>query len=314
MHIIAVRMLFLYTVFFRLFILLSIFVSGTILACSEDETCIEKSSWHFGIALGLGVKTNPLVDGDNIPLLILPDIAWYAEKAYFDNGELGYQWLDQPKFAFETFLQLDRENALFSFLHPANILVPTNESSTSIIDDSFNSSIDGPIDNTTIGPSNENLQRPEPSLSIDEIASRKWAVNAGFRGHYFLSNGEWQLSFKQDISNVHKGQQVGLQYSHRWVWHDFRFTLRTGTDWKSARLIDYYYGVSQRDTNNTELYFDGKSGWQTYLSINTTKPINENWSWLTKIGYRRLPNSLTNSPLIEKNSIRNVFLGVAYRF
>jgi outer membrane scaffolding protein for murein synthesis (MipA/OmpV family) len=52
--------------------------------------------------------------------------------------------------------------------------------------------------------------------------------------------------------------------------------LRIGTDWKNADLIDYYYGVSQRNTNLFGFYFKGKSGWQTYMSINAQKPINEN--------------------------------------
>lgn len=300
------RMLFLYTVFFRLLILLSTFISGTILACSGNETCIEKSTWHLGIALGVGVKTNPLVDGDNIPLILLPDIAWYAEKAYFDNGELGYQWLNHSKFAFEAFLQLDQEGAFFSFYHPANILAPTQGNAISLpVPPDFS----GPSDST-----DKEIKWDQDSLSIDDIANRKWALNVGIRGHYFLTSGEWQLSFQQDISNVHKGQQLGLEYSHRWLWHEFRLAVRLGTDWKSRTLIDYYYGVSERDTKLTEFYFKGTSGWQTYMSINVQKPINENWSWLANIGYRRLPTSLTGSPLIEENNIRKVFLGVAYRF
>jgi outer membrane protein len=270
------------------------FFPGTILACTGNETCIEKSSWHLGIAFGVGVKTNPLVDGDDIPLVIMPDVAWYAEQAYFDNGELGYQWLSQPQIAFETFIQLDQEPVFFSFLHPANILIPI-ESSVG----------DSPA---------EGFQDNQRNLSIDDIASRKWAINGGIRGHYFVSNGEWQLTFQQDISNVHTGQQFKLEYTHRWLWHDFRLGLRIGTDWTSARLIDYYYGVSQRDTDLTEFYFNGKSGWQNYMSVNLQKPINEKWSWLANIGYRRLPNSLISSPLIKQDSIRNIFLGVAYRF
>lgn len=285
-------------VFFRLLILLCLFVPGTILACSGDDSCVEKRSWHLGIAFGLGVKTNPLVDGDNIPLVILPDIAWYAEQAYFDNGELGYQWLNQSKFAFETFLQLDRESAFFSFLHPSNILLPT---------ENFTSNSPSSISPT------EDIHTVQRSLSIDEIASRKWAINGGIRGHYFLSNGEWQLSFQQDISNVHKGQKLGLEYNHKWLWSKYRLGLRIGADWKSDRLIDYYYGVSSRDTNLTEFYFTGQSGWQPYMSINAQKPINKNWSWLANIGYRKLPSSLLNSPLIEQDNVRNIFLGVAYR-
>jgi outer membrane protein len=288
------------------------FASGTTLACSDDEACIEKSSWQLGLAFGVGVKTNPLVDGDDIPLVILPDVAWYAEKAYFDNGELGYQWISQPKFAFETFLTLDRESAFFRFLHPANILSPTEGSSVSspnLPESPTSPDFSGPTDSA-----NEDRLNNQRKLSIDEVANRKWAVNGGLRGHYFSTVGEWQLALLQDISNVHKGQLVALQYSRKWLWRDFQIRLRLGTDWKSAALIDYYYGVSKRDTSLTEYYFNGKSGWQTYLSINVLKPINENWSWLAKMSYRRLPNSLTDSPLIEKNSVRNVFLGVAYRF
>lgn len=286
-----------YTVFIRLLILLSMFVSSTILACSEDEACIQKSSWHLGIAFGLGVKTNPLVDGDNIPFVILPDVAWYAEQAYFDNGELGFQWINRSNFAFETFLQIDQEAAFFSFLHPANILNLTDSLATE----------------SPALPS-EDIKDNQRRLSIDDVASRKWAINAGIRGHYFLANGEWQLAFQQDISNVHKGQKVGLEYNHRWLWHSFRLGMRIGADWKSAHLIDYYYGVSQRDTDLSEFYFIGQSGWQPYLSINAQKPINKNWSWLANIGYRKLPKSLTSSPLIEHNNIRKLFLGVAYRF
>lgn len=292
--------------------MLSMFVSGTILACSENETCIEKSSWHFGIALGVGVKTNPLVDGDDIPLVVLPDIAWYAEKAYFDNGELGYQWINQPKFSFETFLTLDRESPFFRFLHPANLLAPTVGSSTST-----SNLPDTPISPEFSGPSvstDEDILNNQRSLSIDNISRRKWALNGGLRGHYFSTFGEWQLALLQDVSNVHKGQLVALQYSRKWLWRDLQMRLRLGTDWKSAALLDYYYGVSKKDTTLTAYYFNGKAGWQSYISIIAQKPINKNWSWLAKMSYRRLPNSLTDSPLIEENNISNLFLGAAYRF
>tara|TARA_R110000751_G_scaffold116604_1_gene216247 strand:+ start:50627 stop:51487 length:861 start_codon:yes stop_codon:yes gene_type:complete len=285
------------------------FVSSTILACSEDDTCIEESSWHLGIAIGIGVKTNPLVDGEDIPLVILPDIAWYGEKAYFDNGELGYQWLSQPNFAFETFLTLDRESTFFSFLHPANILAPTQGSSIASPGSPDKPDFSGPTDSDK-----EDILINQRSLSINDIATRKWAIHGGLRGHYFSTVGEWQLALLQDISDVHKGQLVALQYSQKWLWRDVQMRLRLGADWKSARLLDYYYGVSKRDTTLSEYYFDGQSGWQTYLSFNVLKPINENWSWLAKMSYRRLPNSLTDSPLIEQNSISSVFLGVAYRF
>ena len=73
-------------------------------ACDDGQDCIEQGEWQLGIALGAGVRTNPLVDGDNIPLVILPDIAWYGESAYFDNGEAGFQWTLNDTFAHEVFV------------------------------------------------------------------------------------------------------------------------------------------------------------------------------------------------------------------
>jgi MipA family protein len=39
------------------------------------ERVLRKSSWQLGLAFGVGVKASPLVDRDDIPLVILPDIA-----------------------------------------------------------------------------------------------------------------------------------------------------------------------------------------------------------------------------------------------
>lgn len=273
-------------------------------ACTE-QSCIKTNSWQLGVAIGLGVKTNPLVDGDNIPLVILPDIAWYGEKAYFDNGELGYQWLNNTHYALEGFIKLDQERAFFSFFHPANILIA-------------NSNIAPP---SSLGPnrpadieSGNQIYAPESKVSIEQISKRKWAVNAGLRWHYFLDNMEFSASWQNDISGVHKGQIVGLAYSVNWLWHDTQFKTQIGADWKSAHLVDYYYGLDQKDTSDPQQWFEADAGVETYVSVNIQKPINKNWVWVSSLSYRTLPTSMTLSPLVEENNIKRLFMGVAYRF
>ena len=136
--------------------------------------------------LAWALKPIHLVNGKNIPLVILPDVAWYGEKAYFDNGELGYQWLNQPKFSVETYLQLDRESALFSVLHPANILIPNASASNSITSPATSEGSDSVADSIlpdeSLSPVFPENQKQDNSLSIDDVASRKWAINGGIRG------------------------------------------------------------------------------------------------------------------------------------
>ena len=60
-------------------------------ASADDSTRTERESrvanqqidtqqWHLSINTGAGVITNPLHGGDNLPLLVLPEIAFYGEK------------------------------------------------------------------------------------------------------------------------------------------------------------------------------------------------------------------------------------------
>lgn len=285
-----------------LFLCLFLYVDFS-LAC-EDEQCVPANSFQLGVGLGAGIKTNPLIGGDNIPLILLPDISWYGEKAYFDNGELGFQWLSKEHLALDTFIRLDDERTFFSFIHPNNI---------------FLSSVLSPPALTPSSPGSENeadnIKYPQrASLSVEQIAKRKWAVNAGFRIHYFVGNAEFTSSLQQDISQLHQGKIVSLTYKYKWLIQDIRLKFTAGVHWKSSKLLDYYYGITLKDTDYSEFHYQASSGFEPFFSVTLQKPINQNWLWLGNIGTRRLSSAMTNSPIVEEKHVNRIFLGVAYRF
>src|SRR3954470_11663654 len=47
-------------------------------------------SWRLGAAFGYGERTNPLIQSDDIPVIVDVDIAWFGKRWFFDNGDLGY--------------------------------------------------------------------------------------------------------------------------------------------------------------------------------------------------------------------------------
>ena len=53
-----------------------------------------ESRWRLGIALGYGLRTNPLVQSDDIPIIVDIDISWFGDRFFFDNGDLGFTFLD----------------------------------------------------------------------------------------------------------------------------------------------------------------------------------------------------------------------------
>ena len=264
-----------------------------------NDKCLAVNEWQFGIALGVGVTSNPLVGGDNIPMVILPDIAWYGEEFYFDNGELGYQWFDDKKFSFVTYINVDKERAFFNFWHPANILLPVNRISNITNNDNGMVNISGP---------------QQLSVSIDKVSSRNWAIMGGGRWYFRQNNAEWQLSLEKDLSATHNGEKLDVSYEYFWQWPTIRFSTQVKMVWKSTALVDYYYGVGEEDKVDPSFFYQASSGWQPAIAMSLQQKMQNNWIWLSRISLQKLHSGMTNSPLVEERNIFSVFSGFAYQF
>lgn len=265
---------------------------------ASDEVNVTTHEWQLGVAMGIGVKTNPLFDGDNIPLLLIPDIAWYGEAFYFDNGELGYQLQLSKRMAIEGFVTPDTERAFFSFRHPANVFALPNMSTSGLHE----------------LPNINDDEGTQFDVSKDDVASRDWTMNAGLRIHYFLKQKEWQIAYQHDALSVHNGGKFSLHYRQHWQISEWKLSANVDIIWKSSKLLDYYYGIDERDGLDFRYHYNVDSGWQPRVGITASRPLSENWAILGMFSYQRLHASLSDSPLIKDNNIRSAFLGVAYRF
>ena len=81
------------------FALLAVF---SLMAQSENND-IKLATWHIAVGVGIGIATNPLHGGDDIPLIVLPDLAYYDEHLFFDNGVLGYTFIQDKRFVFSVY-------------------------------------------------------------------------------------------------------------------------------------------------------------------------------------------------------------------
>ncbi|WP_394221826.1 MipA/OmpV family protein [Alteromonas gracilis] len=266
--------------------------------CENKLVCIEEDNWSIGVAFGVGARTNPLVDGDAIPLIVLPDVAWYGEHAYFDNGEFGYQWQPHQDVTTEVFFRANTERAYFAFWQPSNILLPTS--------------------NATDGADTPNPDDPEGEppryISVNDIAQRKWSLDIGVRTNWFNDKSRWSLTFIHDALNVHNGFSATGQYQHDFEWQDWTLSTHLSVTYKSNSLIDYYYGISERDTSDENLWYNAGSALQVTGGLLFNKPLNQQWHWLGRIQFTSLSSGMTDSPLVSKRYVTNMFFGVGYRF
>ncbi len=73
-----------------------------------------ESPWKIGIAFGYGERSNPLVQSDDIEILVDVDIAWFGERWFFDNGDVGRTLLDNERFMLNTTVRLNSNRVFFS--------------------------------------------------------------------------------------------------------------------------------------------------------------------------------------------------------
>lgn len=272
--------------------------------CTSDN-CASVGSVQLSVAIGGGVRTNPLHSGDNLPLILLPDIAWYGERFYLDNTEAGYQWLNTENMAFETFVSLNSERGNFSRGHASNFILAGTVPDGALTEDH--------TDMTPALPDQENTGQPR-FLGTDDVAKRDWALDAGMRFHWYQGATEFSVALLQDITSVHRGQQAVMSLKQTWKKGKWRAAGALSVTWKSANLLDYYYGIDRRDDVDTSWFYEADSGLFPAVRLSISRELTTQWHLIGFVKYTHLDDAMTLSPLVQKDEQITMFGGITYRF
>lgn len=276
-----------------------LFSSSLHAAMSEaDEPA---SIWGLGLAVGIGERSNPLYGGSDIPLVVLPEVYYYGERVFFDNGRLGLHFYEEEDREWSFAVRLNPERAYFSRRYLGNWLsdpfAPRSQQGNVI---------DVPLGTDTVTGSGGS------QVTVETVQGRDWSIDGGIQLDW-EPHRRWlvRANVWTDISNQHGGYTAQFQLARLFDTGLGQFTIRTELEWKSADLIDYYYGVSAADSNYT---YRGKSVYQPALGIYWNYALNPRWRLLGFARQQWLGSGMTDSPLVRDNSVHSVFLGVGYRF
>lgn len=272
----------------------------------QDDGYVDTGQWQVSLAMGYGQKSNPLVGGDDLPLVLLPEIAYYGERFYFDNGDLGYTFIDSEGYSLSAVSRLNIERAYFSFLHPANILI---SSSVSEQIDSGDVCID------CYPGSGGDSGTPVELPSVNDLAKRDYAVDAGLQVNVYLSEHSMlRAELMQDVSGVYKGQNALVEYNTQIALAEGSVGLSVGVRFKSRRLVDYYYGLSPADGVDPVFHYQAKATFQPYIKLTAHYPVTERWSVLALARLSKLGSGMTNSPVVNDDTASTLYLGAGYAF
>lgn len=262
------------------------------------DSCATVGEWKFSLAVGVGVYTNPLHGGDDIPLVLIPQISYYGEKVFFESNTLGYSFFENDQIVVSAITQINHEKAYFTRWHPQNILIDT---------DSIGSSDD------ELNPEDQDIY-----LDIKDVSNRRWAIDAGIQFNWFINQTtDLQVQILHDVNNVYNGFNGQIELTRLMKIKQLPNTVMSfsvGTNVKSKNLVDYYYGISQTTEAGVDLDYQGKSSITPYFRLVLRHQISERWQAKLNIKRVFLDDAMTDSPLVKDDYINTIFAGVSYDF
>ena len=247
--------------------------------------------WHLSLNLGLGVMSNPLKGGDDLPLVVIPEVAYYGEQFFFDNGRLGYSLSQDTPHIFNLVSEFNPETRFFVDWHPSNIFALASANSLST--------------------SNNELQSQQPRLDIEQLDKRKWALDAGMSYHYVYQQHVFSVQALADVSGVYEGWRSALQWQMHNNIGELVIKPSMGIWYKSAALNTYFYGVSAKESANGAI--EVGSSWQPYAKIDARWPLNDANSLRFHLAYYDY-SALDDSPLFEQTYSMTAFIGFDHIF
>jgi outer membrane protein len=256
-----------------------------------------ESHWRLGAALGYGERSNPLIQSEDIPVIVDLDIAWFGKRWFFDNGDIGFTLLDRPRSTTSLVARLNSDRVFFGKTNTryVNFAYTGNGAFSPLPASSVDGSpVTGPVE----------VEPPD----------RDYAIELGVET---LIDGEWgatTLRAFHDLSGTHGGYELSADFSRRWTVGRLSFAPLLGVSYKSARLNDYYWGVNQDEASVALPAYQAGGGFAFEGGLLANYYLSPNLRVAMSLNYERLPDVVAASPLAEEDHVFAYFSGLAWTF
>lgn len=282
-------------------------------ACVPDSAkpgdCVELGTWDFSLGLGLGVRTNPLAEGDNTPLILIPQVNYNGERFSVQNLDLGMVLWEDELQQLNLLATPSFDQVYFNRWSPGNFFI---ESGNGFVASGGKEStgklpvIDLDGKGNLLGPQNT-------QISERKLRHRRTAGLAGIEYSLGGEQLDLQLQYLGDVTGIHQGTEARVSLAQHWSFERQKLSLALGALWQSRAVTDYYYGVQPAEADELGSY-SASAGLTKIARLDWRYALTPQWDLRAFASLRWLPASISSSPLIDDNKVYTVFLGGMYHF
>ncbi len=268
---------------FHRFTLLALLLVALPAAAQQAAGQEEESNWRLGAAIGYGERSNPLVQSDDIPIVIDLDIAWFGDRWFFDNGDLGFTLADNSALTASVVARVNSDRVFF-----------------------------GKTDTKFVNVDLAGL--PLAEATEFKPPSRDYAVELGVE---VLTDGDWgalQLTAFHDVSGKHDGFELYADYSYGWRSQRFYIEPSFGASYKSDKLNNYYWGVTEEEAGVVAFPYEASAGINWHARLMVAYQLSRHWGVSLVTQYERLNDEAAASPIVRDDALLGWFAGLSWRF
>jgi MipA family protein len=148
-----------------------------------------------------------------------------------------------------------------------------------------------------------------------EHLKRDIPIEAGLSARLALGNVTAEVEALHDVSDTHGGTAVNAALSTGISVSD-RFTVgaRLGATWMDADLATYSYGVLPGEATGSLPAYRVKASVIPSISLNASYALSDTVSLTGALETSFLPDSVTDSPIVQRDTVTSVMMGLRYEF
>ncbi|MEM9585508.1 MAG: MipA/OmpV family protein [Pseudomonadota bacterium] len=144
---------------------------------------------------------------------------------------------------------------------------------------------------------------------------RDTAIEAGGRVTYASNGLKISAEYLGDISDTHSGHEINASVGTEFVIGERVFLgLEAAVSWNDSALGTYRYGVRQSEATAALAAFEVDSNVTPSLGLQVGYQVTERATLLGGARVEFLPSEVTDSPIVQRDTILSTFLGVSYGF
>jgi len=263
---------------------------------SASEGCVPVGQWDIGMSVGVGARSNPVLGGRTIPLVILPKISYYGKRFFLDNLELGYTLHESQSTTLSAVAAPGYDRAFFSRNDPQNFLLAGSIGGAGLSGNTY-----GALNH--VPPSLP--AQPSPAELILRHA-RRVTYLAGLEWTFDYQRITGQLTALREITGRHDGAEARMGLATRLIDSKSKLTAAAGATWKSSAIVTYYYGAQG--------VYEPGAAFNPFAKLSFARPLTKHWSITAFAHYEWLDRAIAKSPIVIDDHVATAFIGASYAF